>query len=486
MPLGEIGGVRGDLVSDDAVLHVVLVGQSEVLLGRDVAQHRGAEPADHRGADRARDVVVARRDVGGERPQRVERRLVAVLELEVHVLLDELHRDVAGTFDHHLHVVLPRDPGKLAQRLQFRDLRLVVGVVNRARSQPVAERERYVVGLENLADVLEARVEEALLVMREAPLRHDRAAARDDARHAFGGQGNVGEPHAGVHREVVHALLALLDQCVTVNFPGELLGFPLDFFQRLIDRHGADRDRGVADDPLARLVDVPAGGEIHHRVRAPARGPRHLLHFLLDAGSDGRVADVGVDLHQEVAADDHRLGLRVVDVGGNDGAPARDLVAHELRRDLFLDRGAERFPRMLLGEQLRQQLAALVLANGDEFHLGRNDAAARVVHLGNVHARFRPARPAFEIEPQLRELGIGEPLAAVSRAWPGELFGIAALTDPFFAQRREPLPDVYAGFGIGVRPGSVVDEDRRVFLRAEQGRRIRLRDLAHRHADVRP
>jgi hypothetical protein len=51
--LGEVGGVGGDLVGDDALLHVVAVGQAEVLLGRDVAEHRRAEAADHRGADGA-------------------------------------------------------------------------------------------------------------------------------------------------------------------------------------------------------------------------------------------------------------------------------------------------------------------------------------------------------------------------------------------------------------------------------------------------
>jgi hypothetical protein len=66
--LGEVGGVGGELVGDDADLDVVAVGEAEMLLGRDVAEHRRAEPADHRGADRAGDVVVARRDVGGERP----------------------------------------------------------------------------------------------------------------------------------------------------------------------------------------------------------------------------------------------------------------------------------------------------------------------------------------------------------------------------------------------------------------------------------
>src|SRR3546814_15197434 len=70
--LGEVGGVGGELVGDDADLHIVAVGQAEMLLGRDVAKHRGAVPADLRGADAAGDMVVARRDVGGEPPELIE------------------------------------------------------------------------------------------------------------------------------------------------------------------------------------------------------------------------------------------------------------------------------------------------------------------------------------------------------------------------------------------------------------------------------
>ena len=43
VPLGEVGGVGGDLVGDHACLDVFAVGQAEVLLGRDVAEHRGAD-----------------------------------------------------------------------------------------------------------------------------------------------------------------------------------------------------------------------------------------------------------------------------------------------------------------------------------------------------------------------------------------------------------------------------------------------------------
>jgi hypothetical protein len=67
VPLGEVGGVRRDLVRDDALLDVVAVGEAEVLFRRHVAEQRGAGGADGGGADGGRDVVVAGRDVGGER-----------------------------------------------------------------------------------------------------------------------------------------------------------------------------------------------------------------------------------------------------------------------------------------------------------------------------------------------------------------------------------------------------------------------------------
>ena len=94
--------------------------------------------------------------------------------------------------------------------------------------------------------------------------------------------GHVAEQHAGVDGEVVHALLGLLDERVAVDLPGQVLGPAADLLERLVDRHRADRHRRVAEDPLARLVDVLAGREVHHRVGAPERRPAQLLDFLLD------------------------------------------------------------------------------------------------------------------------------------------------------------------------------------------------------------
>jgi hypothetical protein len=206
------------------------------------------------------------------------------------------------------------------------------------------------------------------MIMREAPLGENRTAARDDAGDALCGQRHVVQPYAGMDREIVNALFSLLDERVAVQFPRQLLGLTIDFLERLIDWHSADRHRRIAQNPLARLVNVLAGRKVHYRVGAPARRPRHLVDFLFDRRCDRRVSDVRVDLDVEAAADDHRLAFGVVDIRRNDRAPARYFVTHERRLDS--------------------------LANRDELHLRRDLAAAGVVHLGNVRAGFAAANRA--------------------------------------------------------------------------------------------
>ena len=85
-------------------------------------------PADHRRTDAAGDVVVAGRNVGGERSERVERRFAAPLELLGHVFLDHVQWHVARAFVHHLHTFGPRAPGQFALPFEFAELRLIVRV----------------------------------------------------------------------------------------------------------------------------------------------------------------------------------------------------------------------------------------------------------------------------------------------------------------------------------------------------------------------
>src|SRR5256885_13006320 len=61
-----------------------------------------------------------------------------------------------------LHDALP-----ISERPEFRDLRVVVRIVDRAGTQAVAKRERYVVRGHDLADVFKMRIEKTLLVRSE-------------------------------------------------------------------------------------------------------------------------------------------------------------------------------------------------------------------------------------------------------------------------------------------------------------------------------
>src|SRR3546814_20415981 len=127
----------------------------------------------------------------------VEGRLAARRELLVHILLDLVHRDVARALDHHLHILLPRAPGELAQRVELGELRLVVRVGDAAGAEAVAEGVGDVIGLHDLGDLVEAVVEKTFPVMREEPFRHDAAAAYDDSGDALSGEGTSRQKEAG-------------------------------------------------------------------------------------------------------------------------------------------------------------------------------------------------------------------------------------------------------------------------------------------------
>src|SRR6266403_1729596 len=95
---------------------------------RDVTKHGASVPADHGRANRAGDVIVTGRDVGGERTEGVERRFVTPLELFFHVLFNEMDRNMARALIHYLDVMFPRTPSELALGVKFGELGFIVGV----------------------------------------------------------------------------------------------------------------------------------------------------------------------------------------------------------------------------------------------------------------------------------------------------------------------------------------------------------------------
>ncbi|MNQ81991.1 hypothetical protein D3C85_970300 [compost metagenome] len=177
----------------------------------------------------------------------------------------------------------------------------------------------------------------------------------------------------------------------------------------------------------------------------------------------------------------------MVDVGRDDRAAAGDFLADEFGGDFLGNAGAEAVARMLRIEQTGGAgfLQLHVLADGDVFHLRRNDALARVVHLADVLARLGPARVAHVGEAHGSQLRIGQAFLTEVRAEAGEQLSVVAVGNPLRAHVGQALTHVDGDVRVGIGTGGVVDQHRRVRLAAEVGGSVSQRDLAHRHADVR-
>jgi hypothetical protein len=189
-------------------------------------------------------------------------------------------------------------------------------------------------------------------------------------------------------------------------------------------------------------VNVLASGEVHHRIRAQADTPNHLFDLFGDPGSQRRVAEVAVDLHPEVAADDHRLRLGMIDVGRNDRAPASDLVTHVLGCNLIRNTHTPSVTTVLfqvagppIGFTHLSQ--AQVLAHGDELHLGRDLPGARITHLRDTSSGARAARRAQMFKTQMREFRIALARPTVRRTGAFQQIRVVACGNPWVAQRRQ-------------------------------------------------
>ncbi len=145
---------------------------------------------------------------------------------------------------------------------------------------------------------------------------------------------------------------------------------------------------------------------------------------------------------------------------------------------------SSRLALVLSRDRFRQGVASLVFPDRDIFHLRRDDALSRIMHLRHVATRLSPARFPFQTETHLRELGITKAFEAILRSWARQLFRIGAFPDPIRAHGHQAGANVDFGLRIGVRAGGVVDEDRGIFLCAERGGRVGLDDLTHRHKKV--
>src|SRR5690348_4638479 len=218
--------------------------------------------------------------------------------------------------------------------------------------------------LENFANFVEVLVQKIFPLVMAHPDGEQRAAAADDSGDTVAHHGKKFPQHAGVNGHVVHALLGLLFDDFEHQLDGQIFG-AAHARERFVNWNGANGHRRGVNDGFANFGNGAAGGKVHGGVGAVVHGAVQFFQFLGDVRGGGGISDVGVDFAFEGYAYAHRFEIRMVNVGGNDGAPARNFVADQFGRKFF--------------------------ALGDVLHFLGDDAEARVMHLRYVsvavHAR---------------------------------------------------------------------------------------------------
>ena len=135
-----------------------------------IAKHRATVPTDLRRSNPRRKMIVPRSNVGRQWPERIERGFVAPLDLLLHVLLNQVHRNMAWPFIHDLATFGPSSLSQFTLDFQLRQLSIIVRVSNRTWSQPVSNRETHIVSRTDIADIIPMFIQKILFLVMHTPL----------------------------------------------------------------------------------------------------------------------------------------------------------------------------------------------------------------------------------------------------------------------------------------------------------------------------
>ena len=100
--------------SNDALAHVLQIGQAKMLGGSYIAQEVRTADSSQGTADGASDVVVAGGNIGYQGSQNVEGSAMAQAFLQLHIGSDLVVGHVSWALHHNLHALVPSALGQLA------------------------------------------------------------------------------------------------------------------------------------------------------------------------------------------------------------------------------------------------------------------------------------------------------------------------------------------------------------------------------------
>ena len=139
MSLSKVSCMSCNLIGHNTYTHIFLVRQSEMFLWCYVAEHSGSHPCYLSSTNSGSDMVIARCDISNDRTECIERSLMTMVELTIHVLTDLLHRNMTRTFDECLYVLIPCTKHEFAHSVKLCKLSSIIGICRTTRTQTVTK-----------------------------------------------------------------------------------------------------------------------------------------------------------------------------------------------------------------------------------------------------------------------------------------------------------------------------------------------------------
>ena len=275
------------------------------------------------------------------------------------------------TFNHHLHVVLPRSVRKFSETHELFNLANVCRVCQASRSARVSERHCNVVFLADIKNLVVIFVERIFVSCHHHPCKDERASAAYDV-HLPPDLPNLLDclsRYSAVQCHKINSVLCVETDDIDEIFRCERCKVALVVDYAVVHRHRSNHRRAFARELLPERLRVSVARQIHYRLRAHLNRAHHFLHLDVVILAVPRNSQVHVDFRPEHRSDSLRIERFVVLVARNRDFPFR----HKIHQDFLVHEFLFRY----------------------DFHLVRDDSLSRRIHLRRVIPFVHFIAPVF-------------------------------------------------------------------------------------------
>src|SRR5574344_2505282 len=116
-----------------------------MLLWSYIAEHGCTQPGNLCRPNGTCDVVIARSNISHNRSERIERCLMTMIQLPLHILTNFIHRHMTRTLYEGLHILCPSTDDQFSHRVKFGKLCSIIRICNTTRAQTIAQRESHII-----------------------------------------------------------------------------------------------------------------------------------------------------------------------------------------------------------------------------------------------------------------------------------------------------------------------------------------------------